>query len=86
MKTDFSNWQHKPENPTILKAYVESVIVEGLIGDIVPKVVWRDDQLTVTLQPQEGEAILDYTFTDHRPKEKPDFSKIFKPIPDEEEE
>ena len=84
MKSDFSNWSHNPENPVILKAYVESAIVEGLTFDQIPVVVWRDGELTVTLNPREGERDLEYTFIDRRVKLEKD--ERFAPLPDEEEE
>jgi hypothetical protein len=60
MKSDFSNWTHRPENPVILKAYAESAIVEGLTGGQVPKVVWRDGEATLTLAPKDGEQTYDF--------------------------
>jgi hypothetical protein len=60
MKADFSNWNHKPENPVILKAYAETAILEGVTGGKVPVVVWRDGEATLTLTPQEGEQIYDF--------------------------
>jgi hypothetical protein len=83
MKSDFSNWSHNPENPVILKAYVESAIVEGLTFDQIPVVVWRDGELTVTLNPREGERDLEYVFVDRRVKLGKD--ERFAPLPDEEE-
>lgn len=83
MKTDFSNWSHKPENPVILQAYVESAIVEGITFDQIPVVVWRDGELTVTLNPREGERDLEYKFVDRRVKLEKD--ERFAPLPDEEE-
>ena len=83
MKSDFSNWSHKPENPVILQAYVESAIVEGLTFDQIPVVVWRDGELTVTLSPREGERDLEYKFIDRRVKLEKD--ERFEPLPDEEE-
>lgn len=68
MKADFSTWQHKPDNPAMLKAYAELAIMEGLTGDIIPKVVWRDGELTLTLNPEEGEQVYEYYFEDRRPK------------------
>lgn len=84
MKSDFSNWSHSPENPVILKAYVESAIVEGLTFDQIPVVVWRDGELTVTLNPKEGERDLGYEFIDRRAKIEKD--ERFEPLPDDEEE
>lgn len=84
MKSDFSNWSHSPENPVILKAYVESAIVEGLTFDQIPVVVWRDGELTVTLNPKEGERDLGYEFIDRRIKIEKD--ERFEPLPDDEEE
>ena len=83
MRSDFSNWSHKPENPVILQAYVESAIVEGLTFDQIPVVVWRDGELTVTLNPREGERDLEYKFIDRRIVLEKD--KRFEPLPDEEE-
>ena len=60
MKSDFSNWTRKPENPVILRAYAENAIVEGLTGGQVPKVVWRDGEATLTLTPKDGEQTYDF--------------------------
>jgi hypothetical protein len=83
MRSDFSNWSHKPENPVILQAYVESAIVEGLTFDQIPVVVWRDGELTVTLNPREGERDLEYKFIDRRIQVAND--ERFEPLADEEE-
>ncbi len=66
MKADFSNWRHKPENPVFLKAYAENALLEGVTRGIVPVVVWRDGEATLTLTPQEGEQIYDFGIVDHR--------------------
>jgi hypothetical protein len=85
MKSDFSNWNHKPENLSILKKYAETAIAEGLTGESnLPTVVWRDNEFTLTLSPEEGEQVYDIGIVDPRPKEKIDLG--FEPIPDEEEE
>jgi hypothetical protein len=84
MKADFSNWAHKPENPVILKAYAEVAILEGVTRGIIPSVVWRDGEFTLTLTPQEGEQTYDMGIVDSRPVEVVDLG--FEPIPDEEEE
>jgi hypothetical protein len=70
MKADFSTWKHNPDNPALLKAYAELAIMEGLTGDIIPKVVWRDGELTLTLNPKEGEQTYEYIFEDRRVKEE----------------
>lgn len=70
MKADFSTWKHNPDNPALLKAYAELVIMEGLTGDIIPKVVWRDGELTLTLNPEEGEQTYEYIFEDRRVKQE----------------
>jgi hypothetical protein len=84
MKADFSSWAHKPENPVILKAYAEVAILEGVTRGIIPSVVWRDGEFTLTLTPQEGEQTYDMGIVDSRPVEVVDLG--FEPIPDEEEE
>lgn len=66
MKADFSNWRHKPENPVFLKAYAENALLEGVTRGIVPVVVWRDGEATLTLTPQEGEQIYDFGIVDRR--------------------
>ena len=66
MKADFSNWSHKPENPTLLRAYAENALLEGATRGIVPVVVWRDGEATLTLTPQEGEQIYDFGIVDRR--------------------
>lgn len=83
MKADFSNWTHKPENPVFLKAYAEVAILEGITRDIIPTVVWRDGEFTLTLTPQEGEQTYDMGIVDSRPVPFVDLG--FEPIPDEEE-
>ena len=72
MKADFSNWNHKPENHVILKAYAESALLEGATRGIVPVVVWRDGEATLTLTPQEGEQIYDFGIVDRRVVEIPE--------------
>jgi hypothetical protein len=85
MKSDFSNWSHKPDNVSILKKYAETTIAEGLTGEVlVPTVVWRDNELTLTLTPQKDEKVFDIGIVDPRPKEEVDLG--FEPLPDEEEE
>ena len=71
MKADFSNWSHKPENPTLLRAYAENALLEGATRGIVPVVVWRDGEATLTLTPQEGEQIYDFGIVDRRVVEIP---------------
>lgn len=83
MKADFSNWAHKPENPVILKAYAENAILEGITRGIIPTVVWRDGEFTLTLTPQEGEQTYDMGIVDSRPVAEVDLG--FEPIPDEED-
>ena len=83
MKADFSNWAHKPENPVILKAYAENALLEGVTRGIIPLVVWRDGEFTLTLTPKEGEQIYDLGIVDSRPKPEVDLG--FEPVPDEEE-
>ena len=70
MKADFSTWKHNPDNPALLKAYAELARMEGLTGDIIPKVVWRDGELTLTLNPEEGEQTYEYIFEDRRVKQE----------------
>ena len=72
MKADFSNWTHKPENPIFLKAYAENALLEGATRGIVPAVVWRDGEATLTLTPQEGEQIYDFGIVDRRVVEIPE--------------
>jgi hypothetical protein len=72
MKADFSNWNHKPENPVFLKAYAENALLEGITRGIVPVVVWRDGEATLTLTPQEGEQIYDFGIVDRRVIEIPE--------------
>lgn len=83
MKSDFSNWAHKPENPVILRAYAESAIIEGLTFGEIPSVVWRDGEFTLTLSPREDEQTYDMKIVDARPVEKEDLG--FEPFPDEKE-
>jgi hypothetical protein len=83
MKSDFSNWAHKPENPVILRAYAESAIIEGVTLGLIPTVVWRDGEFTLTLKPKDDELTYDMGIRDCRPVEKEDLG--FTPLPDEEE-
>ena len=84
MKADFSNWAHKPENPVILKAYAENALLEGVTRGIIPTVVWRDGEFTLTLTPAEDEQTYDMGIVDSRPKPEEDLG--FEPMPDGEEE
>jgi hypothetical protein len=87
MKSDFSNWTHRPENPVILKAYAENAIVEGLTGGQIPKVVWRDGEATLTLAPKDGEQTYDFNIENPlliAEMAKKDF--IVEPSVEEEEE
>jgi hypothetical protein len=76
MKSDFSNWTHKPENPIILKAYAENAILEGVTRGQVPVVVWRDGEATLTLTPQEGEQIYDFKIVSPLVEEVPEEVKL----------
>lgn len=66
MKSDFSTWTHQPMNPVLLKAYAENALLEGITRGIVPVVVWRDGEATLTLTPKEEEQIYDFGITDYR--------------------
>ncbi len=68
MKADFSTWTHHPENVQVLKAYAELAVMEGLCGDNVPKIVWRDGELTLTLNPKEDEQIYEPVIIQDRRK------------------
>ena len=84
MKADFSNWSQSPDNFVTLKRYAEAAIGEGVTLGIIPSVVWRDGQFTLTLSPLEGEQVYEIGIVDPRPVEQVDLG--FEPIPDEEEE
>jgi len=83
MKCSFCTYNHKPENPFILKAHAEQDILEGVTRGIIPSVVWRDGEFTLTLTPAEDEQTYDMGIVDSRPKPEEDLG--FEPIPDEEE-
>jgi hypothetical protein len=76
MKSDFSNWTHKPENPILLKAYAENAILEGVTRGQVPVVVWRDGEATLTLTPREGEQIYDFKIVSPLVEEIPEEVKL----------
>ena len=85
MKADFSTWTHSPENVQLLKAYAELAVMEGLCGDAIPKIVWRDGELTLTLNPKEDEQTYEPVVIIDRRK-KPEEEELITFIEPEEEE
>jgi len=83
MKCSFCTYNHKPENPFILKAHAEQDIMEGKTRGIIPVVVW-DDGGFLLVEAGDGRQTYDIGIVDSRPKFEEDLG--FEPIPDEEEE
>ena len=84
MKCSFCTYNHKPENPFILKAHAEQDILEGKTRGIIPVVVWDDGGFLLVESAEEGQQTYDIGIVDSRPKFEEDLG--FEPIPDEEEE
>jgi hypothetical protein len=82
MRCSFCTYDHKPENPFILKAHAEQDIMEGKTRGIIPVVVW-DDGGFLLVEAADGRQIYDIGIVDSRPVEEVDLG--FEPIPDEEE-
>ena len=83
MKCSFCTYDHKPENPFILKAHAEQDILEGKTQGMIPLVVWRDGGFVLVREAEADERIYDIGIVDSRPVEEVDLG--FEPIPDEEE-
>jgi hypothetical protein len=83
MRCSFCTYNHKPENPFILKAHAEQDILEGRTRGIIPVVVW-DDGGFLLVESANGRQTYDIGIVDSRPKFEEDLG--FEPIPDEEEE
>lgn len=83
MKCSFCTYNHKPENPFILKAHAEQDILEGKTRGNIPLVVWRDGGFFLVENAEEGEQIYDIGIVDSRPTFYEDLG--FEPFPDEEE-
>ena len=84
MRCSFCTYNHKPENPFILKAHAEQDILEGKTRGIIPVVVWDDGGFLLVESAEEGQQTYDIGIVDSRPKFEEDLG--FEPIPDEEEE
>ena len=82
MKCSFCTYNHKPENPFILKAHAEQDIMEGKTRGIIPVVVW-DDGGFLLVESADGRQTYDIGIVDSRPKVEEDLG--FEPFPDEEE-
>ena len=82
MRCSFCTYNHKPENPFILKAHAEQDILEGKTRGIIPVVVW-DDGGFLLVEAADGRQTYEIGIVDSRPVEKVDLG--FEPIPDEEE-
>ena len=82
MRCSFCTYNHKPENPFILKAHAEQDILEGKTRGIIPVVVW-DDGGFLLAESADGRDTYDIGIVDSRPVEEVDLG--FEPIPDEEE-
>ena len=83
MRCSFCTYNHKPENPFILKAHAEQDILEGKTRGIIPVVVW-DNGGFLLAEAADGRHTYDIGIVDSRPVEEVDLG--FEPIPDEEEE
>jgi hypothetical protein len=84
MRCSFCTYNHKPENPFILKAHAEQDILEGKTRGVIPVVIWDDGGFLLVESAGEGQQTYDIGIVDSRPVEEVDLG--FKPIPDEEEE
>ena len=82
MRCSFCTYNHKPENPFILKAHAEQDIMEGKTRGIIPVVVW-DNGGFLLVESADGRQTYDIGIVDSRPVEEVDLG--FEPIPDEEE-
>jgi hypothetical protein len=82
VRCSFCTYDHKPENPFILKAHAEQDIMEGKTRGIIPVVVW-DDGGFLLVESANGRQTYDIGIVDSRPVEEVDLG--FEPIPDEEE-
>jgi hypothetical protein len=83
MRCSFCTYNHKPENPFILKAHAEQDILEGRTRGIIPVVIWEDGGFLLVESAKEGQHIYDIGIVDSRPKIEEDLG--FEPFPDEEE-
>jgi hypothetical protein len=83
VRCSFCTYDHKPENPFILKAHAEQDIMEGKTRGIIPVVVW-DNGGFLLVESADGRQTYDIGIVDSRPKFEEDLG--FEPIPDEEEE
>jgi hypothetical protein len=83
MKCSFCTYDHKPENPFILKAHAEQDILDGKTRGIIPVAVWRDGGFLLVEAPEDGEQVYEIGIVDSRPVYEEDLG--FEPIPDEEE-
>ena len=82
MKCSFCTYNHKPENPFILKAHAEQDILEGRTRGIIPVAVWEDGGFLL-VESADGRQTYDIGIVDSRPVVIEDLG--FEPIPDEEE-
>ena len=82
MRCSFCTYNHKPENPFILKAHAEQDILEGKTRGIIPVVVW-DNGGFLLVESADGRQTYDIGIVDSRPKIEEDLG--FEPFPDEEE-
>jgi hypothetical protein len=83
MRCSFCTYNHKPENPFILKAHAEQDILEGKTRGIIPVVVWDDGGFLLVESAEEGQQTYDIGIVDSRPKIEEDLG--FEPFPDEED-
>jgi len=84
MKCSFCTYNHKPENPFILKAHAEQDILWGKTRGIIPVVVWRDGGFVLVESAEEGEQLYDIGIVDSSVVPEEDLG--FEPVPDYEEE
>ena len=83
MRCSFCTYDHKPENPFILKAHAEQDIMEGKTRGIIPVVVWEDGGFLL-VEAADGRQTYEIGIVDSRAVEEVDLG--FEPLPDEEEE
>ena len=83
MRCSFCTYNHKPENPFILKAHAEQDILEGRTRGIIPVVIWENGGFLLVESAEEGQHIYDIGIVDSRPKVEEDLG--FETFPDEEE-
>jgi hypothetical protein len=83
MKCSFCTYDHKPDNPLLLKAHAEGDILEGKTYGIIPVTVWRDGGFLLVEKAEDDERVYEIGIIDPRVVEEVDLG--FEPVPDEDE-